>query len=355
MTIDVSKIKKARVYTGTARNDLLEERLLARGPQDAFSSTRFIDRGSDTLICVRSPGMMPPAGDSPEDLKKKCEASGMPWDEAYVGRAHPVWSSDQRVNRYGDIDLQNWDFRNYNRNPIVLLSHQWDALPIGASLSHEVKSRQDGDYLGPALRQTMLFATKEMSAVADSVNRLWSAKFLRTVSVGFYAGKVIDVEDNEERAKLGLGKWGLIFDDLELVEVSPCSVPALPSAHNAAPEQAQGADIETIREIIRCEVIATPSASHWRSIDTNLRRAWKRLYPDIKVREHSDVEAPTTFEEASGDRSTNDLLEEMNKAFKSLSERVSILEKASSTETQASVSDSKKKVEEAMASIRNLK
>lgn len=354
MTIDISKIRSAKVFTGSSRNDLIEERISARGPQEAFSSTRFVDRGDDTLICVRAPGMMPPPADPVDELKKKCEKAGIPWDEAYVGRAHPVWSSDQRVNRYGDIDLQNWNFDNYNKNPIVLLSHQWDALPIGASLSHEVQQRVDGSYVGPALRQTMLFATKDMSAVADSVNRLWSARFLRTVSVGFYAGRVIDVEDNEERAKLGLGKWGLIFDNLELVEVSPCSVPALPSAHNSAPDQAAAGDIETIREIIRNEINGTQSASHWRSIDANLRRAWTRLYPTIKVREHRDVEAPITFEEASGDRSTNELLEEMNKSFKALSDRVSSLEKAAESVSAASVLKSKKQVEEAMASVKSL-
>jgi hypothetical protein len=39
-------------------------------------------------------------------------------------------------------------------------------------------------------------------------------------------GKVINVQDDTERARLGLGRYGVILDDNTLLEFSPTSVPA---------------------------------------------------------------------------------------------------------------------------------
>lgn len=311
--------KSAREIRGIVQvRDFIAERLTASGGNEAFAATRFFDREDRVMVCTRS-SYTPPLINPAEDFKRMAETKGLPWQDSYQGRAHPVWASDQRVNRYGDIDLQNWNFTNYDVNPVILLSHQWDALPIGASIDHQVMQRSDAGYNGPALRQIMLFATPEISQIADSVNRLWAARFLRTVSTGFFPGKVIDVEDPKERADLGLGKWGMLFDDNELVELSPCSVPALPSAHNSALRDAtKPGDVALITELMRKEIQGTDQERRWKEVEQSIRRTWRTIHPDAKVREHPEVNSPVEFEVTVPDKVEQERIETMAAELASL-------------------------------------
>lgn len=367
MSIDFDKVMQARSIrvcdTASSIRDLIEETRKSRPMDAAFAATRFVDKGDDSIICTRAPVNTASTLPAAEDLQKLANKAGLPWDSSYLDRTFPVWSSDERVNRYGDIDRQNWDFRNYNRNPIVLLSHAWDALPIGGSIYHKVEKREDGDYKGPALKQFMVFATKEMNPVADSVQRLWKARFLRTVSVGFRANKVIDVPDPEERKALGLGSWGLIFDDLELMEVSPCSVPALPSAHNAAlREETQPQDVDTVREVLRSQIVGTSESHRWKEIDQNIRTVWRTLHPEIKVREHLDVEAPINFELSSSDTDVAKKIKELQDSILTLTSGLSAVQaeiRASKSQTatqlQTQVSATQRLVDDAIKGVKVLK
>jgi hypothetical protein len=90
----------------------------------------------------------------------------------------------------------------------------------------------------------------------DSVLRQVRAGFLRGSSVGFISHKVIDVKDEEERAQLGLGRWGFVLDENELLEGSPTLLPANTNAGAIlALGKKQGLiqplDLEVIRELSR--------------------------------------------------------------------------------------------------------
>lgn len=277
-----------------------------------------------------------PTLDASEGLptKKECaelaKGTGFPWEDEYYERTFPVWSSDERVNRAGDIDLQTWRFDNYNRNPLVLFSHEWDALPIGQSISHSVKQRSDEGYDGPALHQVMTFATKETYEFADTVARLWKARFLRTVSVGFYPGMVIYVDNEDTRNELGLGPWGVIYGDEELVEVSPCSVPSLPSAHNSAQLQKavkdnllRASDADVVREIVRINVLSQKLSTYdWRAIDRNLRSTFKSLFPDMKLKEHPILEEPFDPDQSVRQKEEDRRVEEIQKELAELRKTV---------------------------------
>jgi hypothetical protein len=351
----LATFRSVKVYTKPADIDgCLDERLASAGPNKAFAATRFLSRGDRTMVCARSPFSVSSSDNedmSPDTIKSLAEKAGLKWNAAYAERAWPVWSSDQSVNRYGDIDLQNWKLDNYNQNPLVLLGHQWDALPIGASISHSVKNRVYQGYNGPGLRQIMLFADPQTSAVAEGVNRLWGAGFLRTVSVGFFPGKIIDVTDEAERAQLGLGKWGMIFDDNELVEVSPVSVPALPTAHNSASRSFQPGDIELVREFVRREIQGTEEARRWKEIDKNIRSTWKILHPDAAVREHEDVDSPVNFEVTTPSASENSKIEALYEEIKALKARISNVEQTTQRVAMSGVTKALADIDSAVKAV----
>lgn len=336
----IRALKKTRELTSQAAiRDRLEENIQARsGTQLGEDYARSIQlMGDRVLIKQKASGNTYAPMPTVDEAKKMAARTGLPWFDGYENRLGPVWSSDERVNRYGDIDLQVWELANYNKNPVVLLSHDWESVPVGSSISHETLERTDDNYVGPALRQVMLFAPGDANPVAESVNRLWQLKFLRTVSVAFYPGKVIDVEDNEDRASLGLGKWGMVYTDLELLEVSPCSIPALPSAHNSLLRSAEGkkllraSDFEVMREVVRKEVNDTGARDRWKQLDANLRHIWEQSFPGTKFKEHSSPEIPVDMDATFTERSERDRFDEIKALVETLSTRVAAIEKRSQT------------------------
>lgn len=312
---------------------------------------------------------------SKAECAQLAKGTGFPWEDEYYERTFPVWSSDERVNRAGDIDLQTWRFDNYNRNPLVLFSHEWDALPIGQSIQHVVKTRNEEGYIGPALQQIMTFAKKETYEFADTVARLWKARFLRTVSVGFYPGMVIYVDNEDTRTELGLGPWGVIYGDEELVEVSPCSVPSLPSAHNSASLQKavkdnllRASDADVVREIVRVNVVQQKLSTYdWRGIDRALRATFKSLFPDMKLKEHPILEEPfdpdQSVRQKEEDRRVETIqkeLEELRKIVSGQQTQIEGLTRQISTQKRESASaqmmaGTLESVDAALSSVRGLK
>jgi hypothetical protein len=144
---------------------------------------------------------------------------------------------------------------------------------------------------------------------------------MRMGSVGFFPGAVYDIKDKKERADLGLGPTGLILAENNLVEWSPCSIPANPGAGIVQAGLSQmkskgllkASDVQAIREIARVNMIRTPE--RWEEMDAQLRGAWHLLYPEVKLPEHKDVHAPVEFEELSDQtfsastKSVGDILE----------------------------------------------
>lgn len=314
--IDITKIKSAKVYE--TQNDVAEKlievnesRLKLAGPAPHTIITLRDDGrafvGKKSLPIVRE--AVPIPGDQ---IKQWAIKAGITWDDAYADRAIPIWSSDERADRPGDIVMQNWVMNNYNANPLVLDSHDWDALPVGSTILSEVRTRVDGSYTGRGLYQVPLFASKQDYERADTVYRMMKAGFLRTVSVGFFPGSVIHVEDKDERAKMGLGRWGVIFDKNELIEVSPTSVPAHPRAGTASLLAAhkdgllKASDGNIIREMTRREVRASHDQGMWKSIDENLRATWRGLFPDWSGKEHPDLDSPILNSDSSSRNAQED-------------------------------------------------
>jgi hypothetical protein len=91
-----------------------------------------------------------------------------------------VIASTQSKDRHGEVVLQagiNTD--NYMLNPIILLSHDYWALPIGKATSVTKENNQ--------MIIEGVFASAEANPVAQNVRKLYEAGILKTVSIGFIA------------------------------------------------------------------------------------------------------------------------------------------------------------------------
>jgi phage head maturation protease len=295
--MDISKLKSVEVISAASdiastlmkRNaDFLKE---AAGVA-ATTHTR-VEEGDEGIEVVK----VAPAGNvlsvklGDDELKEKCKTLNIEWNDAYPERVKQYFASDERVDRHGDIVDQTWKFDDFDNNPLMLFSHEWENYPIGNIIERKVEKKKDKDYDGPALALSALFATKETSERADQVFRLVHAGFMKAGSVGFFPGEVIVVSDEKERAELGLGRWGVILSKNSLVEWSPCSVPANPGALLRSMKMAearkavQPEDLLIYREVIRLGLIQhRADTKTWKELDHDIVGFWKSLFPDSKIR-----------------------------------------------------------------------
>lgn len=292
----------------------LEEihRLLSEGLEKAKAAkgtdpSTWIRREEDgrTAVYKATPALQKQAGVTPEHARAMAEARGFPWEEGYENRLERYWASDERPDGHGDIVRQTWLFDLFEDNPVLAWSHQWGGAPIGGVLEWDVVQRVDSKYQGPALQLLALFATAEQWDWADTVRRLVRARFLRAGSVGFYADRVIRVEDDAERAELGLGRWGVILDRNHLLEFSPTLLGANPGAGTQDTKAAVGelakakangllkaSDFELIRELARDSLLRTGRKDAWKELDRTWCTVGKSLFGRASFEPHEDVDQP---------------------------------------------------------------
>ena len=122
--------------------------------------------------------------------------------------------STKAVDRMGDIvDPKGVDFKNFNRNPVVLFAHDYESPPIAKALW----IKRSGD----TIVSKMKFADTEF---AREIFAMYKDSFMRAFSIGFMAKAHERIEDKE-------GKFtGFNFTKTELLEFSAVPVPANPEA-----------------------------------------------------------------------------------------------------------------------------
>lgn len=132
-----------------------------------------------------------------------------------------VWS-DETPDRYGDIiRAKGWEFGDYDGNPIALYMHDGER-PLGNGVDYAAE--------GTALLGGIKFAPEGTSEFHDATWKLARAGIIQAVSVGFDPIERVWHDDDDERAALGLGKFGVEFVRQSLLEISLVSIPANPSA-----------------------------------------------------------------------------------------------------------------------------
>lgn len=130
-------------------------------------------------------------------------------------------ASDDTFDRMGDsLSADKWDLKNFLKNPVLQLSHNYDAPPVGIAKNIRIEGKR------------LLFEPifHEITQVAKEIKQLYEAGIMRAFSVGFIPPK------GEE--KDATGKY-------ELLEISAVAIPANPNALITAKKF----DAKTIKEV----------------------------------------------------------------------------------------------------------
>lgn len=138
-----------------------------------------------------------------------------------------VVHSTEGVNRNGFVVLQSgWSLDSYKKNPVILLNHDSDVLPIAeARKVRRGKTKED-------TRALLIDEQYLEDGAGDAADRVWrhvAAGRMRGRSVGFLPIKV-RVPEDPEREQLGLPSWGVVIEESELLESSVATIPADPKA-----------------------------------------------------------------------------------------------------------------------------
>ena len=273
MKFDLLKLKSAKVITDPDQiSNIFHNRAEALGGTkmltDIMPQTHIGQEGSITKS-ARFDGAPPKPGI--EELRSLMSKRSLNPHEGFELRILPYWASDESVDSYGDIVLQNWDFSIFDKRSPLLNDHEWNMPPIGRVIDWKVATRKTKEYEGDALWLLNYFAPASVSERADSIFRLVNANVLQSGSVGFRPGRVIRVEDPDERAKLGLGQYGVVLDNNTLLEFSTTSLGANTSAEvlRSHKSQLKPFDLMMLREINRRSIAQTTrkkdylKASEW--------------------------------------------------------------------------------------------
>jgi hypothetical protein len=130
-------------------------------------------------------------------------------------RTVPVIASDGSENRYGDVDdPAGWKFDHFNKNPVVLLDHNYS---VEAIVGVALRSWLDGD----RFLQVHQFDPPESNRASQMILAKIRAGSARAVSVSFLPLK-------SEKIRDGSGNWtgGFVFREMELLETSWVAIPA---------------------------------------------------------------------------------------------------------------------------------
>jgi DNA-directed RNA polymerase subunit RPC12/RpoP len=162
-----------------------------------------------------------------EQCKELCKgANNFQYTAGDEGRVLSYVVTDETVDRYGDIvRAKGVNFLNYHKNPVVQFAHNYDQPPVGVSIRTWYDAEKN------CVRSWALFYSKEVdsSGRADLIFRIANANGMRACSIGFMAVETNRPQKSEEREAMGLGEWGVEFLVVDMMEFSPCPVPANPN------------------------------------------------------------------------------------------------------------------------------
>lgn len=170
-----------------------------------------------------------------------------PTEDENEGQMSFIASTD-RADRYGDvIDQRGWNLDDYKSNPVVLLNHDHQSLPIGRG---NVRTTEAGLVIDVEFDM----ADPKAAEIAGKAIR----GFMSAVSVGFAPKKSIARADLPESHFAHSKSGGQYFEQAELLEVSIVTIPANADAVAIA-AKSFGFDIKTyIKELIQGELAALP-------------------------------------------------------------------------------------------------
>ncbi|KKK83517.1 hypothetical protein LCGC14_2792590, partial [marine sediment metagenome] len=160
-----------------------------------------------------------------------------------------VIASDESVDRDGDIIRQSgWEgLKTWGESGAVLWSHNYSLQAVG--VPHKAWVDKDKKRLMAELSFPEEYG--KAYPASEAVYQGLKAGAIPAVSVGFNPVETLNPSE-EERGKLGLGPYGVVFQKQELFEISPCNVA---SNRNALVQQvkAAGIDTQSLEEMLQHE------------------------------------------------------------------------------------------------------
>lgn len=162
------------------------------------------------------------------ECKILCKAAGLDYLAGYEGRVVEHVITDETVDRYGDIvRAAGVDFKtNYKKNPTIQYAHDYQHPPIGKS----IKIWYDKDEANVKSWGLFFDDRVDKTDLSDTIFKFVASGAMPANSVGFNPIKTHNPSSKEDRAKLGLGDYGIEFVKCDLLEYSPCSIGANPNA-----------------------------------------------------------------------------------------------------------------------------
>jgi len=304
-----------------------------------------------------------------EEAQRLAEAIGLEWDEEVYStegqpNVIPVWSSDERVDRHGDIVEQTWDLDEYALNAVVLFQHDWRMPPVGNAIRSKVMRRNTADidgYTGKSLHQLLLFPRLEEWSWSMSIFRLMKHGIMPSVSVGFRPGEVVRITDPEEREEIGLPEYGAILRKNKLLEVSSVTIPANPGARisrslrkAAQAGELHPADVQVLREMTRRGIKKEKGdSSQWAEADARLLTFWKALGHCASLPKHKELDVPLLLDAIHDEvvrsrpkQETDEMDKEVKEALDKLDDKIAELGDAVS-----SLSDEMSAVQESVTNL----
>ena len=159
-------------------------------------------------------------------IRRNLDASQVRATETDDGVKLSFIASTGTPDRFGDIvSVKGWDTKSYEKNPVVLLNHRPDLLPIGRG---EIRFSEEKFWKDRKMIVDVEFDMND----PESARIAQKAKngFLNAVSVGFNPKDAMKRSDLEEKHWAYTSKGGMFFPKAELLEISVVTIPANPEA-----------------------------------------------------------------------------------------------------------------------------
>lgn len=127
-----------------------------------------------------------------------------------------VVSSSDRQDRDGDRINQKGIDHQFAKSVLYAHDYGYSFLPIGKILGIETEKRKD---------HVVTIETHQMNPpgayeLSDAAWKLIEFGALNATSIGFIPNVTVRAENDEDRERLGLGRWGVLFDSIEKLETS---------------------------------------------------------------------------------------------------------------------------------------
>lgn len=183
------------------------------------------------------------------------EEGGLYW---FLGTSEAVDSHDSIIRADGA------DFSRFRENPVVLLDHENRVDSIGGRVE-EIRAVESPKGWEFGIR----FASGESPRAAQA-ERLADAGFLRGSSIGFIPKVVRQDLSDAERALLGLGRFGYVVEEWELLELTVVPV---------------GSNPEALKRAVAAGVLEPDDVSALRTRPNRVRVSGKRESGDDSMRE----------------------------------------------------------------------